>query len=116
MLEVWSSIRSIIDDGLPEPLDDYIDSVEVQCEYYGLSSLKSGGKLTLHPGAIYLYFKDGILKVLADIDHVYHRCEKGLKDNIRFLYKTFNDLKSIGYDVAIVGKAYDDDLILLTFI
>jgi len=35
---------------------------------------------------------------------------KGLKDNITFLYKMFNGLRSSGYDVAIVGKAYDDDL------
>ncbi len=34
----------------------------------------------------------------------------GLKDNIRFLYRMFNDFKSSGYDVVVVGKAYDDNL------
>jgi len=56
-----------------------IDSVEAQCECYSslLSSLKSSGKFKLHPGSLFLYFRDGGLRVLADIDHVFHKCMMG---------------------------------------
>jgi len=56
-----------------------IDSVEIQCECYSslLSSLKSGRKFKLHPGLLFLYFRDGGLRVLADIDHVFHKCMMG---------------------------------------
>jgi hypothetical protein len=42
-------------------------------------------RLRLHAGALYLYFKDGRWLARADIDHVYHRCRKGLIDNLRLL-------------------------------
>jgi len=64
----------------------------------------------LRPRSIYLYLKNGRLKDLADIDHVYHGCEKGLKDKIVFLYRMFNDLRSRDYDMVVVGKAYNDEL------
>jgi hypothetical protein len=42
-------------------------------------------RLRLHAGALCLYFKDGRWLARADIDHVYHRCRKGLIDNLRLL-------------------------------
>jgi hypothetical protein len=36
--------------------------------------------------------------------------EEGLIDNIRFLYSMMCELKSTGYNVVFVGKAFDDDL------
>ena len=35
---------------------------------------------------------------------------EGLRDNIVFLYGMFDYSRSIGYDVAVVGEAFDDDL------
>jgi hypothetical protein len=35
---------------------------------------------------------------------------RGLIDNIGFLYRVMCELKSKGYDVVVVGKAFDDDL------
>ncbi len=32
----------------------------------------------LHCGTIYLYLKDGEVTILADMDHVYGKCRKGL--------------------------------------
>jgi hypothetical protein len=72
--------------------------------------LKSRGRYTLHTGSIFLYIKDGELKALADIDHVYGKCSGGLRENIVFLYSMMCELKSKGYDVVVVGKAFDDDL------
>jgi len=77
------------------------------CEYCGL---KGRGRYTLHAGSIFLYVKDGKQKVLADIDHVYHKCREGLIDNIVFLYRMMCELKSKGYNVLVVGKSFDDDL------
>jgi hypothetical protein len=54
------------------------------CEYY---SLRGRGRYTLHAGSIFLYVKDGKLKALADIDHVYSKCSEGLRKNIVFLYR-----------------------------
>jgi len=42
-------------------------------------------RLRLHAGALCLYFKDGRWLARADIDHVYHKCRKGLIDNLRLL-------------------------------
>jgi len=67
-------------------------------------------KYIFHPGSIFLYVKDGKLKVLADIDHVYYKCREGLIDNIVFLYSMMCVLRSNGYNVVVVGKAFDDDL------
>jgi hypothetical protein len=72
--------------------------------------LKGRGRYTLHAGSIFLYIKDGSLKALADIDHVYYKCREGLIDNIGFLYKMMCEFKSKGYDVVVVGKAFDDNL------
>ncbi|MCL7397073.1 MAG: hypothetical protein LZ167_06635, partial [Thaumarchaeota archaeon] len=77
------------------------------CEY---CCLKGRGRYTLHAGSIFLYVKDRKLKALADIDHVYYKCREGLIDNIGFLYSMMCELKSKGYDVVVVGKAFDDDL------
>jgi hypothetical protein len=77
------------------------------CEY---CCLKGRGRYTLHAGSIFLYVKDGKLKALADIDHVYHKCREGLIDNIGFLYSMMCELRSKGYNVVVVGKAFDDDL------
>jgi hypothetical protein len=69
-----------------------------------------GGRYTLHAGSIFLYVKDRKLKALADIDHVHHKCREGLINNIGFLYRMMCRLRSRGYDVLVVGKAFDDDL------
>jgi hypothetical protein len=55
-----------------------------KCNYCILKEMK---KYIFHPGSIHLYFKDGGLRVLANIDHVYHKCREGLIDNISFLYR-----------------------------
>ena len=99
-------------------LDDYVRGGEYVGEA-SMTSIETGkcgfcrlwGKwFKLHPGAIYLYVRDGEIRVSADMDYVYKNCRKGLRDNIRFLYRMFKDFKASGYDVVIVGKAYDDDL------
>jgi len=85
-----------------------VGNVEFEgCEYCGL---RGRGKFTLHPDSLFLYFKDGRLKAIADIDHVYDKCREGLKENIRFLYRMLGDFKSRGFDAVVVGKAFDDDL------
>jgi len=85
-----------------------ISSVEV--EGCGYCMLRDEGRYKLHPGALYLYYKDGELKAIADLDHVYGKCREGLKENIRFLHGVLRDLKSRGFDAVVVGKAFDDDL------
>jgi hypothetical protein len=72
--------------------------------------LKGRERYTLHAGSIFLYVRNGRLKALADIDHVFHKYREGLIDNIGFLYSMMCELKSKGYDVVVVGKAFDDDL------
>ncbi|MCL7389977.1 MAG: hypothetical protein LZ173_08645 [Thaumarchaeota archaeon] len=72
--------------------------------------MKGRERYTLHAGSIFLYVRNGRLKALADIDHVFHKCREGLIDNIGFLYSMMCELKSKGYDVVVVGKAFDDDL------
>jgi hypothetical protein len=92
-------------------LDEYIEeNVEVEEETVGETDtkpskcnyciLKEMEKYIFHPGSIFLYVKDGKLKVLADIDHVYYKCREGLIDNIGFLYSMMCELKSKGYDVV----------------
>ena len=57
-------------------MDEYVDgklahtgNVEFEgCEY---CRLRGRGKFKLHPGSLYLYFKDGRLRVPADIDYMY---------------------------------------------
>jgi hypothetical protein len=53
-------------------------------------------RLRLHAGALYLYFKDGRWFARADIDHVYHRCRKGLIDNLRLLKRLYDHLYTNG--------------------
>jgi len=74
-------------------------------------------RLRLHAGALCLYFKDGRWLARADIDHVYHKCRKGLIDNLRFLKRLYDHLYTNGrpsrdgrFRLLGVGKAYDDDL------
>jgi len=83
------------------------DTKPSKCNYCVLKDVK---KYILHPGSIFLYVKDGKLKTLADIDHVYHKCREGLIDNIVFLYRVMCELRSNGYNVLVVGKSFDDDL------
>jgi hypothetical protein len=71
----------------------------------------------LHAGALYLYLKGGRWIAVADIDHVYHRCRKGLIDNLRLLKRLYDHLYTNGrasrdgrLRLLGVGKAYDDDL------
>jgi len=60
-------------------LDEYVDgklahtgNVEFEgCEY---CRLRGRGKFKIHPGSLFLYLKDGRIRVLADIDHVFHKC------------------------------------------
>jgi hypothetical protein len=59
-------------------VEEETDTKPSKCNYFVLKSMK---KYIFHPGSIFLYFKDGKLKVLADIDHVYHKCRDGLIDN-----------------------------------
>jgi len=85
-----------------------VGNVELEeCEY---CRLRGRGKFKIHPGSVFVYFKDGRLKAIADIDHVYDKCREGLKENIRFLYRMLGDFKSRGFDAVVVGKAFDDDL------
>jgi hypothetical protein len=83
------------------------DTKPCKCNYCILKEMK---KYIFHPGSIFLYFKDGELRVLGDIDHVYHKCRESLIDNIGFLYRMMCELKSTGYNVVVVRKAFDDDL------
>jgi hypothetical protein len=83
------------------------DTKPSKCNYCVLKDME---KYIFHPGAVSLYVKDGKLKVLADIDHVYYKCREGLIDNIGFLYSMMCELKSNGYNVVVIGKAFDDDL------
>jgi hypothetical protein len=74
-------------------------------------------RLRLHAGALCLYFKDGRWLARADIDHVYHRCRKGLIDNLRFLKRLYDYLYMNGrpsrdgrFRLLGVSKAYGDGL------
>jgi hypothetical protein len=74
-------------------------------------------RLRLHAGALYLYLKGGRWIAVADIDHVYHRCRKGLIDNLRLLKRLYDHLYTNGRPsrdgrlrLLGVSKAYDDDL------
>jgi hypothetical protein len=74
-------------------------------------------RLRLHAGALCLYFKDGRWLVRADIDHVYHKCRKGLIDNLRLLKRLYDYLYMNGrpsrdgrFRLLGVGKAYGDGL------
>jgi hypothetical protein len=63
----------------------------------------------LHLGALILY-KDGSgsFKALADIDHVYHECMKGLIANIRAFKTIFDHFSSKGMNAYAVSKCFDD--------
>jgi hypothetical protein len=74
-------------------------------------------RLRLHAGALYLYLKGDRWIAVADIDHVYHRCRKGLIDNLRLLKRLYDHLYTNGRPsrdgrlrLLGVSKAYDDDL------
>jgi hypothetical protein len=74
-------------------------------------------RLRLHAGALCLYLKGDRWLAVADIDHVYHRCRKGLIDNLRFLKRLYDHLYTNGrasrdgrLRLLGVSKAYDDDL------
>ncbi len=72
----------------------------------------SSKRLRLHAGALTLYLRGGRWAARADIDHVYHRCRKGLVENIRFLKRLYDYVCVRGSNGKVlgVGKAYDDDL------
>ena len=73
-------------------------------------------RLRLHLGAMEIYVKDGKLIAKADIKRVYHKCRKGLIDNLRFLMHLHDRMKAEGkakggrFVLLGVGKAADDDL------
>jgi hypothetical protein len=74
-------------------------------------------RLRLHAGALCLYFKDGRWLAVADIGHLYHKCRKGLIDNLRLLKRLYDHLYTNGRPsrdgrlrLLGVSKAYDDDL------
>jgi hypothetical protein len=74
-------------------------------------------RLRPHAGALCLYFKDGRWLARADIDHVYHKCRKGLIDNLRLLKRLYDHLYTNGrpsrdgrFRLLGVGKAYGDGL------
>jgi hypothetical protein len=107
----------------PEPQESKAELAEARpevwrCEVCGEPSGPFAFKrLSLHPGAVRLYLK-GYVKweARADMDHVYHRCRKGLIENLRFL-KLFYEVmyyrgkpKAGEFTVVGVGKAYDDSL------
>jgi ribosomal protein L12E/L44/L45/RPP1/RPP2 len=79
-----------------------VRSGEVCCRY---------GKVNtrLHLGALILY-KDvsGSFKALADIDHLYHECVKGLIANIRAFKMIFDHFSSKGMNAYVVSKCFDD--------
>ena len=100
--EVEAKEEYVVDSG-----EAPVGNVEFEgCEY---CRLRGRGKFKLHPDSLYLYFKDGRLKAIADIDHVYDKCREDLKENVRFLYRMLGDFKSRGFDAVVVGKAFDDD-------
>jgi len=86
--EVEEEVEGLVEDSREE---DPIDVESDECKY---CRLKSSEKFT----------------VSADMDYVYQGCRRGLIQNIRFLYRMFNDLKASGYDVAVVEKGFSDDL------
>lgn len=96
--------------------DGGVENIVVElcgCEYS--NSIVNGryfGRYLLHPGAMSLYRAGSGFRALADIDHVYHRCVKGLIYNIRFLYGMFKYFEESGLKVLAIEKAYDDDLYL----
>jgi hypothetical protein len=63
----------------------------------------------LHLGALILY-KDGSgsFKALADIDHLYHECAKGLIANIRAFKMILDHFSSKGMNAYAVSKCFDD--------
>jgi hypothetical protein len=87
---------------------------EIAMQRYGVRSGEACcryGKVNtrLHLGALILY-KDGSgsFKALADIDHLYHECVKGLIDNIRAFKTIFDHFSSKGMNIYAVSKCFDD--------
>jgi hypothetical protein len=88
-------------------IEEENDTKPSKSNYFTSKKMK---KHIFHPGSISLYLKDGKTRVLADIDHLHHKCREGLIDNIGFLYGMMCELKSTGYNVIVVGKVFNDDL------
>jgi hypothetical protein len=87
---------------------------EIAMQRYGVRSGEPCcryGKVNtrLHLGALILY-KDGSgsFKALADIDHLYHECVKGLIANIRAFKMIFDHFSSKGMNAYVVSKCFDD--------
>jgi ribosomal protein L12E/L44/L45/RPP1/RPP2 len=87
---------------------------EIAMQRYGVRSGEACcryGKVNtrLHLGALILY-KDvsGSFKALADIDHLYHECVKGLIANIRAFKMIFDHFSSKGMNAYVVSKCFDD--------
>jgi len=87
---------------------------EIAMQRYGVRSGEACcryGKVNtrLHLGALILY-KDGSgsFKALADIDHVYNECMKGLIDNIRAFKMIFDHFSSKEMNAYSVSKCFDD--------
>jgi hypothetical protein len=108
----------------PEPQESRAERAETRaepevwrCEVCGEpSGPVRPERLRLHPGAVKLYLKNYEWFARADIDHVYHKCRKGLIDNLRFLKTLYDDMYCRGrmkgrmFELVGVGKAYDDTL------
>jgi hypothetical protein len=108
----------------PEPQESKAELVEARaepevwrCEVCGEpSGPVRPERLKLHVGAVNLYLKNYEWYARADIDHVYHKCRKGLIDNLRFLKMLYEDMYCRGrmkgrrFELVGVGKAYDDSL------
>ena len=102
----------------PETVERVMGAEAGRCGLCGEPDGPLGFKrLRLHAGALCLYFKDGRWLARADIDHVYHKCRKGLIDNLRLLKRLYDYLYMNGrpsrdgrFRLLGVGKAYGDGL------
>jgi hypothetical protein len=92
--EYYTLVEHLEEETVDEVEEEHIEqssgeSPEYASEFHGCEycSLRDRGRYTLHAGSIFLYVKDGKLKALADIDHVYSKCSESLKEDIVFLYR-----------------------------
>ncbi len=105
MSKMWFTIRSVLNvyegfDVMQKSLDEFItidhEDYEIKDNVVGESSMECrrevgkcpycrGVRFNLHSGAMYLYFKNSRVRVLADMEHIYSRYREGLIENIIFL-------------------------------
>ena len=89
-----------IKDEIPADADDCCPWGRGRC--YGADNL--------HAGSLYLYVKGGAFRAIADIDHVFRFCRRGLVEGLRFMLRLFRRLEAMGLEPVAVGKAFDDTL------